>query len=73
MAMGRSVFMVVLTPLTSYALPFFTLIFIKDIFLQKVFGIQFEKYPYRLSRISALVCYLEEFVYKNISLIYWHR
>ena len=70
MAMGRLVFMVVFTPLTSYALPFsllFNILFYKKI---GVVGIQFGKYPYRLYTISALVCYLEEFVSMKISMIY---
>ena len=70
MAMGRSVFMVVFTPLTSYALPFSFLLNI--LFYKKigVVGIQFGKYSYRLYTISALVCYLEEFVSMKISMIY---
>ena len=55
MAMGRLVFMVVFTPLTSYALPFSLLLNI--LFYKKigVVGIQFGKYSYRLYTISALV------------------
>ena len=57
---------------TSYKLRFTLLIFIKYIILQKigVVGIQFGKYPYRLYTMSALVCYLEEFVSMKISMIY---
>ena len=55
MAMGRLIFMVVFTPLTSHALPFS--LFSNILFYKKigVVGIQFEKYSYRLYTISALV------------------
>ena len=70
MPMGRLVYMVLFTPLTSYALPFSLLLNI--LFYKKigVVGIQFGKYPYRLYTMSALVCYLEEFVSMKISMIY---
>ena len=70
MPMGRLVYMVLFTPLTSYALPFSLLLNI--LFYKKigVVGIQLGKYPYRLYTVSALVCYLEEFVSMKISMIY---
>ena len=70
MPMDRLVYMVLFTPLTSYALPFSLLLNI--LFYKKigVVGIQFGKYLYRLYTMSALVCYLEEFVSMKISMIY---
>ena len=72
MAVGRLIFMVVFTPLTSYASPF-SLLF-KTLFYKKIWvvGIQVEKYPYRLCTISALVCYLKDFVLMKISMTYQH-
>ena len=70
MAVGRLIFMVDFIPLTSYASPF-SLLF-KTLFYKKicVVGIQVEKYPYRLCTISALVCYLRDFVLMKISMTY---
>ena len=70
MAIGKLVFTVVFTPLTSYALSFSLLLNI--LFYKKIWvvGTQFGKYPYRLKTMSALVCYLEEFVSMKISMIY---
>ena len=70
MALGRLIFMVVFAPLKSYALAFSLLL---NILLYKknlVVGIQFQKHPYGLYIVWALVCYTKYFVLMKISIIY---